>query len=137
MIALVAVVTAMLLQSSAAAPRTIDRGTNSTMDAEKQVTVRTAAEWSALWRQHAPDRPQPSVDFSKEMVVAVFLGTRNSAGYSVEILSVDQGGPGALTVRYRQQQPSRGAITAQVITSPYHIVAVPKSSAEVKFEKVE
>jgi hypothetical protein len=35
-------------------------------------------------------------------------------------------------------QPPPGAITAQVITFPYHLVAVPKSSAkDVKFEAIK
>jgi hypothetical protein len=74
------------------------------------------------------------VDFSKEMVVGVFLGSRPTAGYTLEIVSATQDG-GKLTVRYREASPPRDAITAQVLTSPYHIVALPFFPGEVKFEK--
>jgi hypothetical protein len=70
------------------------------------------------------------------MIVAVFLGSRNTAGYSVEIVSA-QPRADALIVRYRQREPGRDAITAQIITMPYHIVAVPRTTGEVKFERVQ
>jgi protease stability complex PrcB-like protein len=116
-------------------PRTLDRGDQSNVDSEKQVVVRTAAEWKTVWQQHSPDRPLPALDFRKEMAVGVFLGSRNTAGYSVDIISV-QPDHGALVVRYRQRSPAGDAIVAQVITSPYHIVAVPRAAGDVKFEKV-
>lgn len=122
---------------SAQAPRTIEKGDQSNVDDAKQVVVRDAAGWRKLWQQHAPDRPLPPVDFTKESVVAVFMGSRPTAGYSVAILSTTEGG-GALVVRYRETRPAPGVITAQVLTFPYHIVAIPKSTApNVKFEKVE
>lgn len=123
--------------ASAQTPRTIEKGDQSNVDDAKQVVVRDAAQWRTLWQQHAPDRPLPPVDFAKESVVAVFMGSRPTAGYSVAILSTTEGG-GALIVRYRETRPAPGAITAQVLTFPYHIVAIPKSTApNVKFEKVD
>ena len=118
------------------APMTIDKGDQSNVDDGKQVAVRTEAEWTKLWQQHAPDRKRPAVDFSRDMVVGVFMGSRPTAGFSVDIVSTIQAN-GVLTVRYRETQPPKGAITAQVITSPYHLIAAPKFAGEVKFEKVE
>ena len=130
-----AVVAAAMLQGSITV-RTLDRGDQSSVDAPRQATVRTAAEWDELWRRHSPDRPQPRVDFAKEMVVAVFLGSRNTAGYAVEIVSAQNDG-GAVVVRYRQREPARDAITAQIITMPYDIAAIPKSAGDVRFERVQ
>lgn len=115
--------------------RTIDKGTRSDIGSARQVVVRSDAEWLALWREHRPDANRPAVDLSKEMVAAVFLGSRPTAGYSVAIVAAEEA-DGALRIRYRETSPPRDAITAQVITFPYHIVAIPKSSAgDVKFEK--
>ena len=126
---------AVLMLQATAPVRTIARGDQSGVNAERQVVARTAAEWTALWHQHAPEQPAIVVDFAKEMVVAVFLGSRNTAGYSVEIFGAgtDQG---SFVVRYRQRAPSADAITAQIITTPFHIVAVPNTSAAVRFERV-
>jgi len=122
---------------SAQAPRTIEKGDQSSIDSARQVVVRTEAEWAQLWRQHAPGRPQPAIDFSKETVIGLFMGSRPNAGFSTAVVSATEGG-GALIVRYSETRPPRDAITAQVITFPFHIAAIPKATAtNVKFEKVQ
>jgi hypothetical protein len=129
-----AVLAAALLQTTPPM-RTLERGDQSFIDNERQAVARTAAEWTALWRQHAPDRAAPAVDFTKEMVVGVFLGSRNTAGYGVDIVGTEIR-QGAVVVRYRQRAPAADAITAQIITMPYHLVAIAKAAGEVKFERV-
>lgn len=116
--------------------RALDKGDQSNMDDARQVVARTASEWNTLWRQHAPDRPQPTVDFAREMVAGVFMGSRPTAGFAVEIIGA-RGEGSSLVVRYRETQPPRGLLTAQVITSAYHIVALPSISGDVKFERVQ
>ncbi len=69
----------------------IDKGTQSNVDEGRKVTVRSEADWTLLWQQHDPDRPRPSVDFSKQMVVGVFMGSRTTAGFAVEIVSATDG----------------------------------------------
>ena len=54
--------------------RTIAKGAQSNVDAPRQAVARTPAEWTALWRTHEYDKAAPAVDFSREMVVAVFMG---------------------------------------------------------------
>ena len=108
----------------------------SQVDAPRQVVVRSADEWARVWRTHAPDRQPPAVDFSREMAVGVFLGSRPTAGYAVEILGVREAQDGVV-VQYRRTTPPRDMITAQVITTPYHIVAIPKRDGPVRFEEVK
>jgi protease stability complex PrcB-like protein len=120
----------------AGAPRTIDKGEQSNIDEAKQVVVRTEAEWTKLWQQHSPDRKRPAVDFSKEMVVGVFMGSRPTAGYNVSIVSTFAK-DGNVLVRYQESTPRPGAMTAQVLTFPYHLVAIPTATADLKFEKVQ
>jgi protease stability complex PrcB-like protein len=119
------------------APRTIEKGDQSNIENARQVLVRTDAELRQLWQQHAPQRPMPKVDFSREMVVAVFMGSRPNAGFSTAVVSATEGG-GALVIRYTETRPASGSLTAQVLTFPYHLVAIPKATAtNVKFEKAE
>jgi len=116
--------------------RSIDKGVMSNMDDGRQASARTVQEWDKLWTQHAGERTRPSVDFTKEVVAAVFLGTRPTAGFSIEIVRVHQEGV-ALVVEYRETRPAPESVAAQVLTSPYHIVAVPKgSTTDVKFARV-
>jgi protease stability complex PrcB-like protein len=122
---------------NAASPRTLDKGDRSQIMSAREVVVRAAPEWDALWRSHLPSRQPTAIDFSKEMVVGVFLGSRPTPGYGVTIVSATEQGS-VLAVRYRETSPPSDAILAQVITFPYQIVAIPKSSAtDVKFDKVK
>ena len=116
--------------------RVLDKGGQSHVDEARQVVARTSAEWDALWRLHAPDRPQPKVDLTREMVVAVFLGSRPTAGFEVEITGWSEKA-GALIVQYREARPPRDAITAQVITSPCYVAALPRFAGEVRFERTD
>lgn len=126
-----------MTQTPAPAPRTIEKGDISHIDHATQVLVRTPEEWSALWRRHARDRPMPPVDFSREMVVGVFMGSRPNAGFSTTILTTMEV-KGVLVVRYKETVPPPGALTAQIITAPYHLIAIPKATVtEFRFVKVE
>ena len=119
-----------------AAPRTIDKGGQSEIAVARQATARDREEWTALWRSHAPGRPEPAVDFSKEMVVGVFMGTRQTAGFAVEIVGYRDLGGDAL-VRYRETVPASGAIAAQVLTAPFHLVVIPRQAGRITFEKIQ
>ncbi len=124
---------AALLQTPPPQLVTIDRGDMSGIDMPRQSAVRTEAEWTALWKLHAPAKPAPAVDFTRTLVLAAFLGTRPTAGFSVEIVGArDEGG--TLVVQVVEKRPPPDAITAQVLTAPYHIVAVPAHAGPVRFE---
>ena len=116
------------------AVRTLDRGAHSNLDERLTASARTDAEWTALWKRHNYDKPVPPVDFSKEMVVAVFMGSRPTGGFSVEITSAAESG-GKFVVSYRESAPRPDAMTAQVLTAPYHLAAVAKSALPIAFEK--
>jgi hypothetical protein len=62
------------------------------------------------------------------------MGSRPTGGFSVEIVSVAER-DGGLSIGYRETAPGPGAVAAQVLTSPYHIVAVPKHTGDVRFAK--
>ena len=127
---------AALLQAASPSMKTLDRGATSQIESARQATARTQAEWVALWRSHAGDRPAPSVDWSTSMVAAIFLGTRPTAGWNVEIVRTREDS-GRMVVEYVEKRPGRDTIAAQVLTSPFHIVAVPQFSGDVKFAPVE
>ena len=116
--------------------RTIDRGPRSNIEDARFVTVRGQPEWSALWRTHAPAKPLPQVDWSSEMVVGVFLGTRPTAGFGVEIVGFREEG-GRVVAGYKESPPARDAITAQMLTSPYTLAVIPRRNGDVTFEKVD
>lgn len=134
-IAMSAGVLLALLQAVVPPVRSLDQGGQSEIGVERQVTVRDRDEWASLWRAHAPGRPAPAVDFSREMVVGVFMGTRPTAGFAVEIIGY-RDSANDLIVQYRETAPSRDTITAQVIVSPYHLAVIPRRTGTVSFEKL-
>lgn len=115
---------------------TIAKGEMSAIDEARQVIVRDGAEWSALWKQHNWNDTPPPIDFTKSTVVGVFLGTRPSAGYSVEITKATLDGE-TLIVEYAERRPATGAVTAQVLTMPFHLAAVPAHRGPVRFVRLE
>ena len=138
MMSLFALVAAAALQAGApSAPpvRTVDKGPMSELSAPRQVSIADRDAWGALWKTHAPGRPAPEVDFTRETVVAVFLGTRPTAGFAVEIVGVREDG-GNVVVQYRETRPSRDSIAAQVLTAPYHVAAIPRRAGTITFERL-
>ena len=111
---------------------TVAKGDASGQQLGKQVTVRTAAEWKALWKEHAPTEKMPAVDFSRDMVVGIFLGTKPSTGHEVEIVAVRMQEKD-LIVEYVEKQPARGTMAAQILTEPFHLVTVAKHAGAVRF----
>ena len=134
MIRALAVIAALGLQAAGLPVRTIDRGFQSGIEAPRQVVVTSADAFAILWREHSM-KPAPDVDFTREAVVAVFLGIRQTAGFSVDIVSVTRQSTGTV-VTYRERAPSSDAVTAQVLTFPYVITAVQGLTTPVRFESV-
>jgi len=110
----------------------VAKGSMSGQQIAKQVIIRTSAEWNALWKDHAPTEKMPVVDFTKRMVVGIFLGTKPSGGHDVEIVGV-RTQEKDLIVEYVQKQPGRGTMAAQMLTEPYHLVSVAKHPGTVRF----
>ena len=114
---------------------TVTRGTQSEVGEPRQVVVRNADEWQTLWKGHGPQRA-PLDDFSRAIVVGVFLGSRPTAGYDVAITAVTSQ-DGKTVVEYRESRPVPGRMVAQVLTSPFHLVSIPATQVDVAFRKID
>jgi len=89
--------------------------------------VSSAEVTEALARGLGAAPAVPPVNWGTEAVVLVSAGQRSSAGYGVELAS--QKAPvkeGAAAVRVALPSPPAGAMTAQVMTSPCLVVAMPR-----------
>jgi hypothetical protein len=113
---------------------TIQRGQHSGIEEAREVVVRSASDWTTLWKQHAPEQAVPAIDFARSTVVGVFLGSRSTAGYTVEITAIEQK-ERELIVVYRERQPDPQAMVAQVITFPYHLVRIDRHDGSVRFRR--
>ncbi len=112
---------------------TIARGDGSRIVEPRRTVVRTDVEWRALWAAHAgPSQPAPGVDFSSRMVAAVFAGERPTPGYDVEIVGARREGS-ALAIAVESRRPDRGLIAPQIVTTPFHVVSLPRYDGNVTF----
>ena len=106
---------------------TVARGTDSQISEPREAIVRSVEEWQTLWGAHSAERA-PAVDFSRFMVVGVFLGTRPTSGYAAEIVGVRSQGP-VTTVEYRERRPAGDSFNLQVLTSPFHAIRIPRTES--------
>lgn len=130
---MIAVLAATLLQATLTFT-TIARGSDSRIQDARQVAIRSIDEWRALWKEHRSDT-LPVVDFSTSMVVGVFSGARPTVGYRVDIVTVRIEG-GLVVVEYSERRPAPGALVAQMLTSPFHLVSLPQNVGAVQFRKL-
>ena len=115
------------------------RGDDSGVLQFRTVVVRDAAAWKTLWAEHAalrvPPPPAPDVDFSRDMVVGVFLGQKPSGGYEAMLVDFRAGAEGA-TVTYQTATPDPDQSQITVLTAPYHLRVVPRTARPVRFKKI-
>lgn len=111
----------------------VAKGAQSGVEEPRTVAIRSADEWSALWKEHAPGTKAPAIDWKESMVLAVFLGTRPSAAHGVEISQVDVR-ESEIIVTYRVTAPGPSDMVAQVLTFPFHMVRTEARSGKVTFK---
>jgi hypothetical protein len=111
----------------------IAKGADSQISQSRRVAVKDDAAWQALWQEHAgSDKVRPTVDFTKEMVLGAFAGEHLTAGYVVTIQNM-QPRDNQILVNVREASPGPGGVTAQVLTTPFHLVRVPRQDKEIVF----
>jgi uncharacterized membrane protein len=118
---------------------TIAQGDASHVTEQRRAIARTDPEWRALWAIHAgPEADPPAIDLAAVTVAAAFAGEKPAAGYSITIAAAEPSAAGrparsGVHLTVRESGPAAGGVTAQILTSPFHIVAVPKG-ADVVWE---
>jgi hypothetical protein len=95
------------------------------------------AHWTAFWKQHShwriPAPAAPQIDFSTRSVLAISLGDKPSAGWSLELRWLVLRN-GRLVVHVAQHPPPKDHLVPQVVTQPYAIVTLARTEAQIEFE---
>ncbi len=102
-------------------------GVKKMMSSPEIVMARSGEEFARIVAEdltgaHGDMSGFPAVKWETECAIAVFLGTRPSAGYSVCAQKVVRRGS-SIEVTVKERKPAAGDISAQVITSPYTVIA--------------
>jgi PrcB C-terminal len=112
---------------------TIAQGISSGHQTADHLIIGTVEQWEQLWQEHTSDvilPPEvPQIDFSENLVIALFCGEKPTSGYTAEIVSVKaKAMPDSnldhLIVRVHYGLPD--SITQDVLTYPYHIIQLPQ-----------
>ena len=113
--------------------QTLRRGYQSGARTPQCSVITSADAWSAWWKMHAslslPTPELPAVDFAQSSVLVLSLGNRPSAGYGVEILRVTEK-DATLVVEAKETAPAKDMLHPQIVTQPYHIVMLPRTSSK-------
>lgn len=108
----------------------------SNIETAREVVIKDAAAWSALWSEHSKTRiAAPQVDFSRNMLVAVFQGSGTPGCGSFDVVHVGAK-DGKLLVEYEIRDMSPVMLCLATVTQPMRVVAVPKIDAPVEFRKI-
>ncbi|HET7370631.1 MAG TPA: protease complex subunit PrcB family protein [Gammaproteobacteria bacterium] len=100
--------------------------------------IRDRETFETVWRRATarqyPAPAPPSIDFSRYMVIAVFLGEKRTGGYDIEIADLSRT-PAGLLATVRERHPGAGCHTTEALTQPFEIVKTPVTAAPVEFKR--
>lgn len=109
---------------------------------KKNYVLRSQAEWQKLWRQMqgeqfvrnraSLDSAVRKIDFTKQMIIAVFQGEKPSGGYSIAVAKLVRHAK-QLEVFIEEKSPGADCFTTQALTYPYHIIVTEASAQKVVF----
>jgi hypothetical protein len=111
----------------------IDQGYFCGISVRIEYVIDNNVSWGNLWTDihnissELPDLP--AVNFSSEVVIAVFIGEFPTGGYSATINRVEMNETG-LVVYINEVHPGEGCGVTMAFSQPYHIVRVELTSTQ-------
>lgn len=112
----------------------VDETANSGIHMAREIIISDQSSWEQLWADHAgKDKPLPSIDFSKKVVIGLFAGW---TGYcdGLQLDSITNDGK-KVTVNYFRTLPSPYVDCITLVRSPAILVAIDRTSLPIYFHK--
>ena len=113
--------------------RILAKGLHSGIKHQEYHDVHNAADLATWWHRayagHGYIPKLPDVDFSKDMVIAVFMGEKSHGGYNIAVTNV-QSADHNYNVQITVTAPGPGCRTTQAFVQPFEFVAVPDSDGK-------
>jgi hypothetical protein len=111
--------------------QTILAGSHSLVDTSAVMLVKNESDWDKVWIQAKgridPLPTRPTVDFSRQCVIAAFMGERPSSGFRIEISAIEK--RGKILDLHIKKYETPGMLT--VVTNPFYLVRLPKGDYEL------
>ena len=109
-------------------------GSHNNITKEDNLIIRSQAELEKIYttinKTRRPGYSVPKIDFSKEIVIALFMGSKTSGGYSIKIDHIDFK-PEETLVNIIKSKPS--GMATSVMTQPFYIAKIPKMAKKIVF----
>ena len=113
---------------------TLSGGSYSGVEREEQLVIDSQTEYAELMEKLGRAEDTKEIDFSRFIVIAVFMGEKPTGGYDIRIQSIVRK-DGLLEVHVLTRVPKEGEMVTQALSSPYHIVLCPRPSGKDSFNK--
>ena len=110
------------------------RGTESTIGRRVNYLIASQDQFRELWEVIGAEEPAPDIDFSEDVVAAVFAGEKPNAGYDIAVSKVEDADARTITVTLAE--PSNDCVYAQMITAPYQIIKLPNTALKFVHEDI-
>jgi len=114
--------------------KSIASGSNAGFSEKYQTVIYSEKDFQKLWSDtysnFSEKPPVPSVNFSNQMVVAVYFGFYSTGGASVKINGVSINDYD-MKVDVLQTLPGKNCVTTDVITYPFDMVVIPKYTGKI------
>jgi len=115
--------------SSSIAIRRIGQWSTSGITAPARVVIRNDTTYARFWASLGDAGSRPSVDFTRDIVIAAAAGQQTTGGHSISIDRVTRVGAG-LAVEVTETVPPQGCQTSQALTQPVDMVVVAAADAQ-------
>lgn len=99
------------------------QGTHSNVATRVNYVITSATQLTELWKTIGATGTPPTIDFTKQTVLAVFAGTASSS--SIAIAKVEDTNARMVSISITSPE---GACATKVATSPYELAVVPVTS---------
>jgi len=84
--------------------------------------IQTQQDWDDLWQKtYGASLEAADINFSSNIVIAVYMGARATGGYRIEITNIGENEEHR-RVYIRETSPSPFDMVTMLVTQPYHIV---------------
>jgi pyruvate dehydrogenase E2 component (dihydrolipoamide acetyltransferase) len=107
--------------------RRIGQWTASGIDTPQRKVIRDDSTFAQFWQSLGAGQ-RPVVDFTRDVVIAVAAGQRQTGGYAIAVQRVARAGK-SMTVDVVETAPGPGCWTPQQITQPVDVVVVAAADA--------
>lgn len=112
--------------------RVVATGFHSAIVDLRQIDVEDGESWHGIWTEHQgiydSPGPLPTVNWERERVSALFLGSRPTSGTRLEVRGIRRTG-GQMHVDARVRGPE--GVRLSVLTQPHCMVALPRGTEPV------